>query len=301
MLNLSLLTNPVLKRLDNLRDPSVYKTEEVYILFYSRYSHREKDGADSWSKDENWSVASVYTKDFVIYENDRDITPKGFASPGDLIVWRGRYILPLQSYPSKPTMLCYIESKDLVNWSKPIFFLTEVLALPWNIEKRAIDPTFVVDGDILHCYFVGSDDVSYGAHSNLIGHAVTNDPELKSWDIKSKDAPLIGCSTDAPDGVENVVIFKEEEVWIMLYSEGLENQHLAYAVSKDLYDWDIKGKINVPKQEWNAVKYGAPFVWKEVERQWLMILMGQGEDNKTTFGLMTSGDGIHWNMLKEVQ
>jgi sucrose-6-phosphate hydrolase SacC (GH32 family) len=301
MLNLCSLTNPVLRRRDNLRDPSVYKTGEGYLLFYSRYSSCENDNGESWSRKENWSVASVFTKDFITYQEDRDISPKGFASPGDLIFWGGRYILPLQSYPTKPTMLCYIESKDLLNWSKPAFFLTEVLDLPWNIEKRAIDPTFVVDGDTLHCYFVGSDDVNYGGHSNLIGHAVTGDPDLKRWEIISKTAPLIGCYADAPDGAENVVIFKEACQWIMIYSEGLKSQHLAYAVSKDLYKWELMGKIDMPKQKWMDIKYGAPFVWKESEGYWVMILMGHGEDNKTTFGLLTSGDGIHWDALKENQ
>lgn len=300
MLNLSALTNPILSRQGNLRDPSVYQTEDGYILFYSRFLNEKNEKGECWSRDENWSVASAVTKDFITFKEDRDISPKGFASPGDLISWGGRYILPMQSYPSAPNRLCYIESNDLIHWSDPVFFLEEVLDLPWNIEKRAIDPTFVVAGDRLHCYFVGSDDVNYGAHSNLIGHAVTRDRDLKKWDIQSKTEPLIGCYEDAPDGVENVVVFQEAGQWVMIYSEGLKDQHLAYAVSEDLYKWELKGKIEIPKQKWISTKYGAPFVWKE-EGQWIMILMGDGEDHKTTFGLLTSPDGIHWDILKEKQ
>lgn len=290
MLNLKHIKNPILRRSDNLRDPSVYRTEMGYYLFYSRFSNKD------WEKEENWSVACVFTRDFIRYEMDTDITPKGFASPGDLIFWNGRYILPLQSYPLKPTMLCYIESKDLVIWSKPKFFLEEVLDLPWNLGKRAIDPTFVVDGDTLHCYFVGSDDKNYSGHSNFIGHAVTIDNSLKKWEIQSKKEPLIGCSEHAPDGVENVAIFKNSVEWIMIYSEGLRKQHLAYAKSKDLYHWTLMGSIDIPHQKWVSKKYGAPYVWKE-DKQWIMILMGQDDDDTTSFGLLTSQDGIMWKML----
>lgn len=292
MLNHSNLKNPVWKRSDNLRDPSVYKTDEGYLLFYSRFSNK------SWNNDENWSVACVFTKDFIIFEEDRDITPKGFASPGDLIFWKGRYILPMQSYPSRPTMLCFIESRNLKEWTAPRFFLKETLDLPWNLEKRAIDPTFVLCDDMLHCFFVGSDDKNYSGHANLIGHAVTQDPTLERWEILSKSKPLIGCSEDSPDGVENITVFKNPDDWIMIYSEGLRNQHLAYAKSQDLYHWVLMGSIYIPRQKWFSQKYGAPYVWKEGDL-WIMILMGQGDDDKTTFGLLTSQDGVIWNPLDE--
>ena len=77
MLNLTQLTNPIWERSDNLRDPAVLPLDDGYLLFYSRYSNRD------WGKDENWAIAAVFTRDFVTFEHDRDISPKGFASPGD--------------------------------------------------------------------------------------------------------------------------------------------------------------------------------------------------------------------------
>jgi len=291
-MNLSSLRNPVWRRSDNLRDPSVFKNKDGYILFYSRFSNND------WSKTENWSVASVLTHDFQEFVHDRDITPKGYASPGDLVYWGGRYILPLQSYPLKHSTLCYIESADLVHWSSPKIFLADVLDLDWNREKRAIDPTFVISADTLHCYFVGSDDASCKMHTNLIGHATTKDQNLEHWNIISKDAPLIGVSDSSPDGAENVAILKNEHEWIMIYSEGLVDQHLAFGKSRDLFNWTFEGRIGVSPQRWMDRKFGAPFVWKE-ENQWLMILMGHGNDDRTTLGLLTSTDGIRWNLLEE--
>lgn len=292
MIDLHQLGNPVWERSDNLRDPAVYKTKNGYHLFYSRFSNKD------WSKPENWSIGHVFTKDFLTFGDDSDISPKGFASPGDLIFWNGQYILPYQSYPEKPTKLCLSRSTDLITWSKPEFFMEEAVTLPWNQAERTIDPTFVVDKDVLHCYFVGSDLIHYSGHTNLVGHAVTQDPELKKWDIFSFNEPLIGVSEDAPDGVENVTVFRSENRWAMIYSEGLRNQHLALALSDDLYSWEFKGRLPIPSQKWTATRYGAPFVWKD-DDQWLMILMGEDADNRTTFGLLHSADGLHWEMLQE--
>ena len=81
----------------------------------------------------------------------------------------------------------------------------------------------------------------------------------------------------------------------MIYSEGLINQHLASIVSSDLIHWGNRRKIDIPGQSWLAVRYGAPFVWKEDEN-WMMILMGEAENGHTTFGILSSADGYHWNM-----
>lgn len=291
-MDLKKLSNPIWKRSDNLRDSSVWKSADGYHLFYSRYSNND------WTKPENWSIAHVITKDFVTFEEDRDISAKGFASPGDVIRWKGKYILPYQSYPEVPTMLCYSTSDDLENWSKPVFFLEEAVHLPWNQANRVIDPTFVTEGERLHCFFVGTDRVHYASATNLVGHAYTDDPELKEWTITTVDSPLIGTCEDGPDGAENVTVFRNNNEWVMIYSEGLKSQHLAYITSKDLIHWGNKGKITIPEQSWMSTRYGAPYVWKEDE-YWVMILMGEDGNSHTTFGLLTSKDGIIWEALSE--
>ncbi len=291
-MDLKKLSNPIWKRSDNLRDPSVWKSADGYHLFYSRYSNND------WTKPENWSIAHVITKDFVTFEEDRDISAKGFASPGDVIRWKGKYILPYQSYPEVPTMLCYSTSDDLENWSKPVFFLEEAVHLPWNQANRVIDPTFVTEGERLHCFFVGTDRVHYASATNLVGHAYTDDPELKGWTITTVDSPLIGTCEDGPDGAENVTVFRNNNEWVMIYSEGLKSQHLAYITSKDLIHWGNKGKITISEQSWMSTRYGAPYVWKEDE-YWVMILMGEDGNSHTTFGLLTSKDGIIWEALSE--
>ena len=295
-LNLARLANPVWTSADNLRDPSVFKVPDGYLLFYSRLA------GTNWASPASWSIGCVFTRDFARFEHDHDVSPKGHASPGDVVKWHGRFILPYQTYPAAPTQLCFSESADLQAWSSPKPFLTEARFLPWNTLGRVIDPSLVIDGDTLHCWFVGSANVTNAAgkrvRANLLGHARTRDPKLERWEILSTNAPLLGVSDRAPDGVENVMIFRTGERWTMLYSEGLANQHLAFATSEDLLAWEPGGVVELPRQKWMARKYGAPFVWREPD-QWLLILMGQSSSGKTTFGLLTSPDGQRWTLLPE--
>ena len=282
--------NPVWATADNLRDPSVLKVEGGYQLFYSRLA------GDNWGSPDSWHIAQVFTRDFVTFAPSRDVSPKGHASPGDVVKWHGRWILPYQSYPTKPTQLVFAESSDLTNWSAPRPFLTEAMNLPWNDARRVIDPTLVVDGDTLHCWFVGT--TMKPAKANLLGHAITRDPKLEQWEILTRDAPLLGRSERAVDGVENVMVYRTGDHWTMLFSEGLQKQHLAWAVSQDLRTWAVQGEVAVARQEWMAVKHGAPFVWPEAGA-WKMILMGLNRANRTTFGLLDSADGVRWTPLPE--
>ena len=299
-LDLTQLRNPAWVAKDNLRDPSVYAEKDGYQLFYSRFSV----AAESWNAANNWTIGHVLTRDFVHFEADHDVSPIGYASPGDLVFWGGRYVLPYQRYPSKPVELCFSESSDRKAWSPPRPFLTEASQLKWNKERRVIDPTLVVDGNTLHCFFVGSAGMPDGAgksvHTNLLGHAITRDPLLREWKILTTEQPLIGPSENAPDGVENVMVFKTGETWTMIYSEGLVHQHLARATSLDLVSWTLKGKIDLPTQAWMANRYGAPYVWRN-NGGFLMILMGEDVNKRTTFGLLSSPDGEKWTLLPEAK
>ncbi len=296
----SALRNPVWVSPDNLRDPSVLKTSNGYAIFYSRFSGTNSN----WCDPKNWAIACATTTDFRAFKDDHDVSAKGYASPGDVVFWHGRWILPYQTYPANPCRLCFSESPDLTHWSAPRFFLDAASHLKWNTIGRLIDPSLVIDGDTLHCFFIGSAyrTNAQGAviRGNLMGHAITHDPALEHWEILTPDAPLLGFSERAPDGVENTMVFRTGEHWTMIYSEGLATQHLATATSPNLLEWQPQGVLAIPRQRWNRVKFGAPYVWRE-PGQWLMILMGTASGNRTTFGLLTSPDGLNWTMLPPAQ
>ena len=241
-------------------------------------------------------------------------------------------------------------------------FLEEALTLPWNTIGRAIDPTLLVGPDgKLHCFFVGSQWVAGAGgkkkvKANLLGHAVTDDAELVQWTVLTKDAPLLGASERAKDGVENVAVFRRRDGrfqarllaeahasrgWLlpiaarpharahaarvprasapprrppsarreqMIYSESLSNQHLAYAVSDDLYTWKDQGPLRLAvspaEHPWLGGRYGAPYVWREPSGCFLMALMGEYSMSKTAYhqsaiGLLASDDGEVWDLAAE--
>lgn len=286
------ITNPVLHLADNLRDPSVHRRGDGYDLFYTRYK-----GGD-WNIAGNWSVGCCFTRDFVSFSAHRTIAGPNFASPGDVVRWHGRWVLPFQSYPQRPQKLFYAESSDGYAWSEPRSFLDEALNIAWNTDHRAIDPSFVVDGDHLHCFFVGSEGLGTPQRANLLGHAVTQDPTLEKWTILNVESPLMGRDR-ATDGVENVVVYRADGRWIMVLSEGIEDQHLAMAASDDLLTWKPLGRIGIPLQQWCSFRHGAPFVWEE-EGTYFMILMGEEDAfHRSSLGFLTSQDGLHWEPRPE--
>jgi hypothetical protein len=60
----------------------VLKTPEGDHFFYSRFS----SGQDGWGNPKNWAVACTFTKGFVHFKNDRDVSPKDFASSDDVVL-----------------------------------------------------------------------------------------------------------------------------------------------------------------------------------------------------------------------
>ena len=90
------LRNPVWVAKDNLRDPSVLKVADGYYLFYSRLA------GTNWALPSSWTIARTFTKDFGEFAKPENVSPSGHASPGDVVYWHGRYLLPYQSYPTKP-------------------------------------------------------------------------------------------------------------------------------------------------------------------------------------------------------
>jgi hypothetical protein len=313
------LENPVISRSDNLRDPAVTQVGDEWHIYFSRVSNSD------WNALENWAVARLRTKDWRSFYDDRDLTPKGYGSPGDIVWWHGRWILPYQSYPVQPSALYFSESGDRVSWSEPRPFLSEALSVRWNSYGRAIDPTIVVHDEQAYCFFTGSLNVD-GRRANVVGLAVTEDPDLQEWEILSKDAPLIQPSERYPDGAENLTIYpaeaeaaspedamKDDAViddamiheadpdaganrrWIMIYSAGLKKQRLAGMWSADLRNWHDPAPIELEPQWWCERRIGAPCTFT-VEGELAMLVMGTEEvaGRRTRLGIARRSAAGQW-------
>jgi len=304
------LFNPVFSLPGRVRDPAVRLNEAGEAELFFTYFRGNPAAMFTSAGAKDYYVSRVVTRDWQTFSEPSDITPPGFASPDAPIRWDNATIIAFQAYPDKSlggksSGLFFSRRDDGSEiWSEPRPFLREALTLPWNTGGRAIDPTLVLDSDgRLHCFFVGSTKRQRGdrRRANLLGQAVSTDPDLQRWEVLSREAPLIGTSSRAPDGVENVAVFRRRSDAVMIYSEGLKSQHLAHAVSKDdLISWQRRGALSVGEARWTAGRYGAPFVWAEGDCWW-MALMGEAETqtHQSAIGLLHSSDGVHWQLLPE--
>ena len=329
------LRNPVfeLGRKGRVRDPAVRLINGTHELYYTHYEGDPKR-MFSGSALEGYTVRTVRTSDWTSFSPPETVTPHGFVSPDAPVRWKGTTLLAYQAYPDKalggPRSGLFLSHRvsakadKPAHWSMPAPFLEEALDLPWNTQHRAIDPTLFVGPDgKLHCFFIGSTSLPQPAsakaqrprRANLLGHAVTDDTKLKRWRVVTTEKPLLGVSERAPDGVENVAVFQRHDgSYQMIYSEGLVAQHLAYAVSSDLYTWHDRGQlklagagpvpagaVDVRVQAWMAGRYGAPFVWRDSDGCFRMTLMGEYEvvTHRSAVGLLGSADGEQWELLAE--
>lgn len=311
-----------------VRDPAVHLTgaEGVHHeMFYTLYAGEPKK---MWSDTSGYTVSAVRTADWHSFSEPEPVTPTGFCSPDAPVQWKGQTILAYQAYPDKAlggpvsglffsVRLSERKGDEPARWGPPTPFLEEALTLPWNTIGRTIDPTLFVGPDgKLHCFFIGSQwmpsraDDGKGPRrkskkANLMGHAVTDDPEMRRWEILTRERPLLGVSERAADGVENVAIFKRRDGrFQMIYSEGLVAQHLAYATSSDLYTWEDGGQLQLDLEQhsWLEGRYGAPFVWRErASGCFMMALMGEysmkSAYHRSAIGLLSSADGVRWQLL----
>jgi hypothetical protein len=168
-------------------------------------------------------------------------------------------------------------------------------------RRRAIDPTCVVDGEVLHGFCVGSGATATpGQHAPMVGHAVSLDPSLHRWQVITRDAPRIGRSqaVDNDAGAHHVTVFRAGDGWTLMDSEGVATQHRAWGRSPDVCRWKCKGALPLPAQRWMRRTPGAPCVWREGDGD-VMMLMGTDAADGTTSGLLTSPDGVHWALLPE--
>jgi len=238
---------------------------------------------------------------------------EGFASPDGPVFWNGKYIMAMQrDYPRRdralPSLAFAYSLDNCESWSTPKPFLPAANTVGWNQVGRVIDPTLVVDSNgLLHCFFIGTINLDTGSEesrrANVLGHAVTEDGNLVDWNIDPQ--PLKGVSKRAPDGVENVAVFERDGVYTMIYSEGLQSQHLARMTSTNLIHWKDHGRLRLEGvtdfqvPAWMAGRFGAPYVWRDGDR-WAMLLMGEEkpvQKHRSTLGLYFSKDGALWTGL----
>ena len=155
---LSSLKSPILLRGNDsiaYRDPAVAYHHGTFFLFYT-VTKTTPDSIYSF-------VAQSQSNDLVHWTMPQPITPAsqlmGFSSPGNVIRYRGQYVLCLQSYPrpnylpgqgvrygNDQARLFIIRSHDMKHWSQPELLRVKG-DVPVSSMGRMIDPYLIQDKD----------------------------------------------------------------------------------------------------------------------------------------------------------
>ena len=105
------------------RDPCGHYHDGVFRVWHSSI----RGAADS-----SWSAATAVTesRDLITWSEPRDVTPRdralNYSSPGNVIRYRDRWLMCLQTYPSRnggpadhTARIFTMHSRDLAAWSEP--------------------------------------------------------------------------------------------------------------------------------------------------------------------------------------
>jgi len=287
---IEVLKNPVFA-IDgvSVRDPAAIWHDGVCYLYYTRH-------IGGWGKAASWDIGVVATPDMREFTPERIITPRGYASPGNVVRVGNRWVMPIQSYPW-PSEIALMFSDDLVNWSEPKHVIPADTGPAWGAEHGPIDGWLFRYRERWHCAWVntlrGTDHRAFGIHAS---------DDLVAWENLTPDGSFIdGGAYNDNGGVENCAILREGGVWHFFASVGMQPQHLAHVAGDDPFELPPltpETELKLPEEPWCAHSQSAVFVddWREVCGRFAMIFHGlTASKGQATFGLAFSDDLWKWS------
>jgi hypothetical protein len=297
-LRLDKLKSPVLFRgNDHLayRDPAILYHQGTFYLFFTQVEI-EKD-----SMVYSYTAASTSTN-LVRWTTPRKLTPKdqnlNFSSPGNVIRYKGEWILCLQTYP-RPGCKAYkqpvygngsarlfiLRSKDLENWGDPELLKVKGPDVAVGEMGRMIDPYLLEDKDEpgkFWCFF----------KQNGVSMSYTYD--FKNWTFYGHT-----------ESGENTCVLVENNQYVLFHSP---SNGIGIKKSSDLKNWTDWGKLVTLGQsgwDWARGRITAGAVIRLAgnrQAKYLMFFHGSGPlkekegdfDKNSSIGIAWSNDLINW-------
>lgn len=293
------LISPILFKGDSVtayRDPAVLYHNKTYYLFFT-ICEIEKDG-----KIFSYTATSR-SSDLIRWSKPVKITPRdqklNFGSPGDVIRFKDKWILCLQTYPrpdynisqgvrygDATARIFIMRSQDLINWSSP-----EIMKVKGNDVKvedmgRMIDAYLVEDKDEkgkIWCFY------------KQRGVSMSYSYDLVNWTYFG--------NTEAG---ENTCVLTENNEYTMFHSP---SNGIGIKKSNDLKTWKDWGNIITLGQsqwQWAKGRISAGFVINQKDvrgvENYLMFFHGSGPlkenegdfDKNASIGIAWSKDLINW-------
>jgi sucrose-6-phosphate hydrolase SacC (GH32 family) len=276
------------------RDPTAFYHEGIFRLYYTLVE-TELDGhiymytAMSESEDLiEWSKPTILTP------KDRSLN---FSSPGNIIRYKNRWVMCLQTYPrpsgekygNETSRIWTMESTDLVHWTRPEMLRLKGDQIPVERMGRMIDPYLIECKD---------EPGKWWCFYKQDGVSMSYSYDLEHWTYYGNES-----------AGENVCILKDKDQYVMFHSP--ENG-IGIMRSSDLRNWTHDEPVLIlGQQEWDWAKgrITAGFVLdcrqvRGVEK-FLMFFHGSGpEDERTIFdthaciGIAWSDDLFEWHWPK---
>jgi predicted GH43/DUF377 family glycosyl hydrolase len=201
------------------RDPAVIYHDGVFRLFYT-YITTKPNGKHYWQ------IAFSKSRDLIDWTQPSPITPLdqnlNFASPGNVVRFKGDWILCMQTYPTpnnekygnKNCRVWITKSKDLDNWTEPEMLMVKGPDVPVEDMGRLIDAYLIEDKDEPGKWWCFFDD-------NAANMSYSYD--LKTWTYVNRI-----------EAGENVCILIDGDEYLMFHSP---KNGIGMKRSKDIKNW----------------------------------------------------------------
>lgn len=297
---LAKLTSPILFKGNNTtayRDPAALYVNGVFYLYFTLVE-AEKDG-----KIYSYTAMST-SKDLKQWSPVKKLTPKDqsldYCSPGNVIWYKGEYIMCLQTYPrpaytvdqqprfgTGDARLYTMRSKDLVHWTLPELLMVKGPSASFKEMGRMIDPYLVQDVE---------DTTKWWCFYKQNGVSMSYSTDMVNW-------TFFGYTESG----ENACVLVKDKSYILFHSP---KNGIGIKTSSDLKNWkDVSGLITLGQQQWPWAKgrlTGGVVLDLQQQRdvrKYIMFFHGSGPlteeqgdfDKNASIGIGWSSDLQHWS------
>ncbi|WP_248930647.1 hypothetical protein [Paenibacillus hamazuiensis] len=273
------------------RDPAVLYHDGIFRLYYTLVA-TEPDGRVYLY------TATSESRDLIHWSAPRRLTPKdanlNYSSPGNIVRFRDRWIMCLQTYPrpngekyaNETARIYTMESADLIHWSEPELLLLKGNEVAPEQMGRMIDPYLIESRE---------EPGKWWCFYKQNGVSMSFSYDLKQWTYYGH-----------ANAGENVCVVPVGNRYVMLHSP--ENG-IGIMTSADLKSWTPENTLLTLGQqdwEWARGRITAGFLLDclDVEGigKYLLFFHGtgpQGEDvifdTHACIGIAWSEDLVEWH------
>jgi len=240
-INFSGIRSPIILRGDDktaYRDPAAVYHDGTFYLFFTLVRTDEDGRIYSYT-------ATSTSRDLRNFSKPKIITPKGqhlnFSSPGNVVRFKGEWILCLQTYPrldyrrdgklrwaDQTARIFIMRSRDLIHWGEAELLRVKGPDVPREQMGRMIDPYLIEDKD---------EPGKWWCFYKQRGVSLSWSRDLKNWTNFAR-----------ADSGENVCALIDGDEYVLFHSPG---NGIGVKRSKDLKNWrDVDGLITLGQQDW---------------------------------------------------